>query len=205
MAHWTKEVEYSALSSTAVPDQIIDLQLWVGSGDYRDEITWSLLHELKRLHFYISVFEIWHTFIPHEVKDWKSSLMCCDRMNRCKHAGFGVSGCVPFEFVTRESVCTHNCSHAAERGWERGREWGKPEYSCWLWKGGHLIPKPSLFPLISEKRHHNPVEGFTSICSMEISKERGREKREMEVGTKSVQYGGGDGQKIQTPQEEWTK
>lgn len=27
MAHWTKEVQYSALSSTAVPDQIIDLRL----------------------------------------------------------------------------------------------------------------------------------------------------------------------------------
>ena len=35
--------------------------------------------------------------------------------------------------------------------------------------------KPSLFPLISEKRHHNPIEGFMNICSMEISKERGKE------------------------------
>lgn len=50
-------------------------------------------------------------------------------------------------------------------------------------KGGHLIPKtPGLFPLICEKRHHNPIEGFTNICSVEISKERGKEKKKKRDG-----------------------
>lgn len=52
-----KEVQCSALSSDAVPEQIIDCS----SQSCRYEITRSLLHEVKRLHFCSSVFEIRRT------------------------------------------------------------------------------------------------------------------------------------------------
>lgn len=84
-----------------------------------------------------------------------------------------------------ESVWDRNRYYrATNRERERGRESGTGAGNLNIPAGcvrGTPNPKnPSLFPLISEERHHNPIEGFANICSTKISTGGNREREEGE-------------------------
>lgn len=154
MAHWTEEVQRFALSSTAAPDHIIDLQLGelaAGAGGVKPPSHCDTRSPLC-LRFWCSVNPsragklavIWDILWWDEhMQAWRA-LACHDEFLWICHYSHRVED-------------TAVISLLRER--ERGRE-GEPEYSHRLWERGTPNPKnPGLFLLISEKRHHNPAEG----------------------------------------------
>lgn len=162
MAHWTKEIQYSALSSTAVPDQIIDCSFKLVVDI---EMTWSVLHEVKRLHFCFPVFYIWQTLNPYEVRNWQLSFT--NVLTGWKDPNMQALACHVLDLSPEPSVVdTVVIMLLKDRV-----GLGNLNIPAGCERGTPNPKKPSLFPLISVKRQHNPIEGFTNICSMEISKE----------------------------------